>query len=174
MVARGRECKWNTPADYNIDGDVLTFISNCTSIVQTDNNMNSGFYNIHIPVEVTNIGPNAFLAANARSITFAGPIFNVNEDNIIITIHENAFNYNTLEYISFATADDAIGFARIINPAPISNSNSNLIYFAIARDRTPCYEGNYHSDACKKKITTEYNKAQFIDLYTYGNYTTCN
>jgi len=38
----------------------------------------------------------------------------------------------------------------------------------------PCYDDNWHSDACKDKITSKYNKTQFIDLYTYGNYATCN
>ena len=158
--ARARECYYDTPTDYSINNNVLTFNSECTSIGYVSilcDGFPDGVKSVVLQQGVQYIGANAFSTCNSlTSVTFPEGLQHVGDHAFLGC--ESLTSVTFPRYIP-AVGEDAFYFNSGLTCTPSSN---------------PCYDGNYHSVACKNKITTEYDKAQFIDLYTYGNYETCN
>ena len=160
--ARARECYYDTPTDYSINNNVLTFNSECTSIGFTDLDcywFPDGVRSVVLQQGVTEVRDYAFYRCSSlTSVTFPNSLRSVGLEAFL--------GCESLTSVTFPRGLEQVGadafrytWTSTLTCTPSSN---------------PCYDGNYHSDACKNKITTEYNKAQFIDLYTYGNYETCN
>ena len=156
--ARARECKWDTPADYSVTNDVLTFNSNCTSIVKVNDDCSgfpSGVTSVVLPQGVQQVGDGAFIVCSSlTSVTFSQGLQ---------SIDHYAFYGCSIGHVILPQGLQYIG----------SNAFGGDVSFAFTPSSNPCYDGNYHSDACKNKITAAYNRTAFIDLYN-RNYTTCN
>ena len=303
--ARGRECKWNTQADYSVANNVLTFNSNCTSIGKVSDECD-GFpsnvtevvlpqgltyvstrafrrcdklTSVTFPETLDSVGTSAFAyCTGLTSVTFPGlqqvgasaffacssltnvtlpeglkqvgatafrgcsSLTSVTFPETLNSVGEYAFAYcDKLTSVTFpkvreisryafyksgvisvfaragfvAEGDSYIGeYAFAYCPVhdvtlrgPFGESEGFIIYNhafepselrrlhiqgpvqlqgprslshtyghrgRISLLNGPCYEGNYHSDACKNKIAEEYSQTQFIDLYNRNYTSTCN
>ena len=194
--ARARECKWNTQADYDINDVVLTFKNNCTSIGFVNYNC-YGF-----PSEVTSVvlqqglqqvGDNAFDGCSSlTSVTFPEGLQQVGEHAFygcssltsvtfpegLQLVGESAFEEcSSLTSVSFSTVQQMLqiqqhGINIIIGQVGPDDWNFDIAL--TIRGSNPCYEGNYHSDACKNKIAEAYDRTAFIDLYNRNYTSTCS
>jgi len=175
-------CQVDNDDDYSITNDVLTYDSKCTS-VETDQinwncNLPTGVTSVVLPQELTIIGDSVFSdCSSLTSVSFPEGLQQVGENAF--------FGCSSLTSVTFPeglqqVGDHAFRECSSLTSVTLPQGVHQLGRYAFDTDITftpssnPCTEGNYHSDACKDKITSKYNKTQFIDLYTYGNYATCN
>ena len=116
----------------------------------------TGLTSVVFPPFLTSIGDYAFFNTPLTSVTFPYTL-------PYMTIGTDAFTNTNINHVSIA-----IEAHRSYLPPSLLDSSITVTI------RTPCTEGNYHSDACKNKIAEEYSQTKFIELYNRNYTSTCN
>ena len=133
--ARGRECTWNTQADYSVANNVLTFKNECTSIGPVNNNcygFPSGVTSVVLQQGLQRVGRYAFYRCGGlTSVTFPEGLQQVGDaafygcsnltsvtfPDSMTTIAENAFkDCSSITSLSFSTLQQMIQFNALLVP----------------------------------------------------------